>query len=120
MHYQSLVDSLSPVRANVLVTIGATKEGVKFSCRGDIGNGAVTIKQRKNMEDDDKSTIIELNDSVSLTFSLKYLTNFCKGVALANKVSLKLSNDVPLLVEFEFGGGFLRYYLAPKIGDDEE
>jgi proliferating cell nuclear antigen len=32
-----------------------------------------------------------------------------------------MSNDTPLLVEYKIEDmGYLRYYLAPKIGDDEE
>jgi len=42
--------------------------------------------------------IIEMNQHVSLTFSLKYLVNFSKSSTLSNKVQLMMSNDVPLLV----------------------
>jgi len=102
------------------VTISATKEGVQFSCAGDIGKGSVTLKQKRDTENENKSTTIELNEPVSLTFSLKYLANFCKGGALAEQVHLRLKNDVPLLVEYIFAGGHLRYYLAPKIGDADD
>lgn len=42
--------------------------------------------------------MINLQQGVSLTFSLKYLLNFAKSAPLASKVSLKLTNDIPLLV----------------------
>lgn len=32
---------------------------------------------------------------------------------------LHMSNEVPLLVEYPFDQGHIRYYLAPKIADDE-
>ena len=41
-------------------------------------------------------TII-LEKQVSLTFSLKYLSNFAKSAPLAREVSLNMSNDVPLV-----------------------
>ena len=41
---------------------------------------------------------IEMNQHVTLTFSLKYLVNFSKSSALSNIVQLMMSNDVPLLV----------------------
>ncbi|KAJ7229191.1 proliferating cell nuclear antigen, N-terminal domain-containing protein [Mycena pura] len=59
-----------------------------------------------------------MNAHVSLTFSLKYLVNFSKSSSLTGKVELLMSNDVPLLVNYDFGQGFVRYYLAPKIGDE--
>ncbi len=80
---------------------------------------------------------IEMTQHVNLTFSLKYLVNFSKGASLSDTVQLMLKNDVPLLVctsctfhnsassppmvfqvSYTFGQGYVRYYLAPKIGDD--
>lgn len=53
---------------------------------------------------------------MSLTFSLKYLVNFCKASALSSRVKICLSNEVPLLVEYEISGNsWLRFYLAPKV-----
>lgn len=78
-----------------------------------------------------------MTQHVNLTFSLKYLVNFSKSASLSDTVQLMLKNDVPLLVSilsnsrviffsfpfpsqvsYTFGQGYIRYYLAPKIGDD--
>jgi proliferating cell nuclear antigen len=59
-----------------------------------------------------------LERAVNLTFSLKYLLNFAKSAPLADKVVLNMSNEVPLLVNFEFEQGNLSFFLAPKISDD--
>ncbi|KAL2868812.1 Mysoin-binding motif of peroxisomes-domain-containing protein [Aspergillus lucknowensis] len=101
------------------VVIEATKEGVKFSCQGDIGSGSVTIRQHTSVDKPDQNVSIVLSEPVALTFSLKYLVNFCKATNLSNKVTLCLSQEVPLLVEYGLGSGHLRFYLAPKIGDEE-
>jgi proliferating cell nuclear antigen len=102
------------------VTIDASKDGVKFSCQGDIGNGSVTLRQHSSVEKPNESIEIELSEPVSLTFSLKYLVNFCKAAALSTQVKICLSNEVPLLVEYTLAGSsYLRFYLAPKIGDEE-
>jgi len=102
------------------VTIDATKDGVKFSAQGDIGNGSVTLRQHSDVEKPKESIEIELSEPVSLTFSLKYLVNFCKAASLSETVKVCLSNEVPLLVEYGLAGNsFLRFYLAPKIGDEE-
>lgn len=99
-----------------LVAIEATKDGVKFSCSGDIGNGAVTLRSHTNVEKPEQNIEIELSEPVSLTFSLKYLVNFCKASGLSKTVKLCLSNEVPLLVEYGLSGSsYLRFYLAPKV-----
>ena len=97
------------------MVIEATKEGVKFSCQGDIGSGSVTIRQHTNVDKPDQNVSIELVEPVALTFSLKYLVNFCKATNLSSKVRLCLSQEVPLLVEYGLGSGHLRFYLAPKV-----
>ena len=89
------------MRANVyLVSIECTKEGVKFACSGDIGSGSVILKQDPSLEKESEAVLIEMNEPVSLTFSLKYLTNFCKASGLSDSVKLCLSSEVPLLVEY--------------------
>jgi len=98
------------------VAIEATKEGIKFSCTGDIGSGAVTIRQHSNVEKPEQDVSIELSEPVTLTFSLKYLVNFCKASGLSSKVRLSMSQEVPLLVEYPLAGSsYLRFYLAPKV-----
>jgi len=75
-----------------------------------------------DMDDGDNAVKINLVDSVQQTFSLRYLNNFTKATGLSNKVILRMGSDVPLEVEYKIGDenfGNLRYYLAPKIDDDE-
>jgi len=77
-----------------------------------------------------------------VTFAIKYLNTFAKASPLSPQVTLSLSNEVPIgksslvcsfhnkiriscssnvpVVEFKIEEvGFLRYYLAPKIDDEE-
>jgi proliferating cell nuclear antigen len=128
------------------VKIEVTKDGVSFASEGDIGNAKLTLKQGSGSaaavadsddEDDepkskkrkgaaggssgDSETIpvrIQLQQSVTLTFSLKYLSNFAKATPLCREVALHMAHDVPLLCEFAFDNGHVRYYLAPKLNDD--
>ena len=121
-HSQSLV--CAPALAGILlhtnycviVSIEASKDGIKFHASGDIGNGAVTLRSHTNAEKPEMSVDIELSEPVSLTFSLKYLVNFCKAAGLSKTVKLCLSSEVPLLVEYNLSGSsYLRFYLAPKV-----
>ncbi|KAJ1303971.1 hypothetical protein OPQ81_008381 [Rhizoctonia solani] len=80
-----------------------------------------STQSKKSKSDDSDSSggvMVELSQSVNLTFSLKYLVNFSKSTTLANTVTLRMSNEVPLLVHYKFDQGHIQYYLAPKIGDE--
>jgi proliferating cell nuclear antigen len=99
-----------------IVSIEANKDGVRFACQGDIGNGSVTVRQHNNMDKPEQNVSIHLSEPVSLTFSLKYLVNFCKASGLSGRIKLCLSQEVPLLVEYTLSGSsYLRFYLAPKV-----
>ncbi|TIB36818.1 hypothetical protein E3P86_02369 [Wallemia ichthyophaga] len=74
-------------------------------------------KAKKEVVEDGVS--ISLQQQVSLTFSLKYLNNFTRSTPLSSRVTLSLSKDIPLLLEYEFGAGHIKYFLAPKIGDED-
>lgn len=108
--------------------ISTSKDGVKFSVSGDLGTGSIVCKQtatdddneEESDKDNDKITI-KMEEEVSLRFALRYLNFFAKATSLSPYVSLKMSPDVPLVVEYDMGDmGTLRFYLAPKIDDDEE
>ncbi|THH02950.1 hypothetical protein EW145_g6663 [Phellinidium pouzarii] len=81
---------------------------------------ATKAKRAKKSDDDGPAggVAIDLASHVALTFSLKYLVNFAKSSTLSDTVQLMMSNDVPLLVSYDFGPGHIHYYLAPKIGDE--
>ena len=76
----------------------------------------MTLRSHQNVDKPDLNVEIELTEPVALTFSLKYLVNFCKASGLSSTVKLCLSNEVPLLVQYELSSNsYLRFYLAPKV-----
>merc|ERR1712066_623801 len=100
------------------VVISCTKEGVKFSAAGDIGVGNIKLAQTANV--DKEAVSIEMQEPVTLTFATRYLNMFTKASCLAPQVSLSMSPDVPLVVEYNIADfGHIRYYLAPKIEDED-
>jgi len=118
--FQRICRDLSVMGDTVVIT--ATKEGVKFSVSGDIGNGSITCKPSESADSKEEESIqIDLREPVSLTFALRYLNFFTKATSLAQRVSLSMSVEAPLAVEYSIEDvGYLRYYLAPKIEDEKE
>jgi len=102
------------------VSIECTKEGISFKANGDIGTGSVTLRQQTSVEKEENNVAIDLTEPVALSFSLKYLVSFTKATGLSSSVKICLSQEVPLMVEYALASNsWLRFYLAPKIGDDE-
>ena len=69
----------------------------------------------------EEAVMIEMEEPVSLTFALRYLNSFTKATPLANQVTISMSSDLPVVVEYRIEGmGYIRYYLAPKIEEEDE
>ena len=102
------------------VVIACSKEGVKFSAVGDIGSANIKLAQTANVDKEEEAVTIEMQEPVTLTFACRYLNSFTKATPLSGQVQLSMSADVPLVVEYKIGEvGHIRYYLAPKIEDEE-
>ncbi|CAH1114619.1 unnamed protein product [Psylliodes chrysocephalus] len=102
------------------IVISCTKEGVKFSTSGDIGSANVKIAQTSNFDKEEECVSIDMQEPVTLTFACQYLNSFTKATPLTPVVQLSMSDNVPLVVEYQIPDlGHLRYYLAPKIEEDE-
>ncbi|CAI9091629.1 OLC1v1026702C1 [Oldenlandia corymbosa var. corymbosa] len=103
------------------VVISVTKEGVRFSTRGDIGAANIVCRQNTTVDKPHEATIIEMQEPVTLTFALRYMNSFAKATPLSEQVTISLSSDLPVVVEYKVAEmGHIRFYLAPKIEEEEE
>jgi len=101
--------------------ISCTKEGVRFSVSGDLGTGNVLLRSNAGTtEKEDDQVMIDMEEPVELTFALRYLNFFTKATSLGPTVILSMSPEVPIVVEYPIEEtGHIKYYLAPKIDEDE-
>lgn len=99
-------------------TIAVTKEGICFSASGDLGTGKIMLKHNSTVDKEDDAVVIDMQEPVELNFALRYLSMFTKATSLGPTVTLAMSPDIPVVVEFPIDTfGSLRYYLAPKIDE---
>jgi len=117
--FQRICRDLSSIGDTVVISV--TKDGVKFSTNGDIGNANVTCRQTSGVDGkEEEAVVIDLQEPVSLTFALRYLNSFTKATPLSSQVILSMSKDLPIVVEYRIAEmGHVRYFLAPKIEEDE-
>jgi proliferating cell nuclear antigen len=82
---------------------------------------AGSMKVEIEIADLDEYAIEEDEHDISASFSLRYLSFICQYHKLSPKMQLCLSRNVPLKVQYTLGsGGTMIFYLAPKLGDEEE
>merc|ERR1719319_1871375 len=105
------------------VTISATKQGVQFAVDGDIGAGSMMIKgmvagagAASSKVKDEGGDGDEDDEDMQMDVPTQNVDD--DGDDEDNGV--RMGADVPLEVEYKIADfGSLRYYLAPKIDDDE-
>jgi proliferating cell nuclear antigen len=94
------------------VTFEISASHVKFQVEGEVGNGSIVIKTSEEKVNDQAA--------ITLSFALRYLNLFNKAYSLSNEVKIRMSQDAPLVVEFEIERmGALKFFLAPKISDEQ-
>merc|ERR1719171_2533169 len=104
------------------VQISVVKKSIIFKVvGGEDGEASITILETDSDDVKDEDRIsLSVHDPVSLTFSFKYLHHFCRGAPLSPHVTLTLTKDKPLICKYEIDGiGNIKYYLAPKVDDEE-
>jgi len=98
------------------VTLEVSKEGIKFEVEGDIGKGNITLLQALKEGNIGERVHVEINESVTMIFSMRYLNSFSKATPLCDKMLIKMAKEVPLQMEFKIDAiGYVRFYLAPKV-----
>lgn len=100
-------------------TISVTKEGIRFSSAGDLGKGTIMLKHHTAVDKEEEAVVIDMQAPVELNFALRYLTLFTKATALGPTVTISMSPDVPIVVQYPIENmGSVSFYLAPKIDED--
>ncbi len=89
-----------------------------FSFSGKAGDGKIKMK-KNNAEKSEDQIDIRCDEQVSSNYGLQYLNSFAKASSLSQQVTLYLSSQFPLMIEYEIESlGYVKFYLAPKMDDE--
>ena len=104
---------------NETVNIVADKQSIKFAVSNDIINGSVVLEENDAGSVEEQCQI-KNNEDVDLAFALRYLNMFAKSGMLSPQVTLYLSKEFPLMVEYKIQDiGQLKFFLAPRIAEEK-
>lgn len=91
-------------------TIDVVDSGMTFLADGDMGQAKFHTLEKDTMK---------IKGNTKCKFANRYLQMFTKASNLSKSVILKISSDNPMCVEYIIADlGVLKYYLAPKIEDE--
>lgn len=109
---KKLIDELSVI--GDVVNIVCDEKEINATSKSVEGSMTVNIPF-----DDIEAYSIEENETISATFSLKYIKNMCVFNKIANTATLHLSDGQPLQFKYELeNDSYVRFYVAPTIDDN--
>jgi proliferating cell nuclear antigen len=115
--FQRLCRDLSVLGDSTKITVA--KHKISFSVAGETGNAEIVLDTTKKVADMPDQLKIEFKYGCTSGFALRYLVYFTKATALSEDVVLYLTDDQPLIVQYDIKNlGYIRYYLAPKVDED--
>lgn len=118
--FQKICRNLAQFGDTVKITV--EKSHVSFSLAGQPITTNFNYSNFESAGKDGSQVSIECSEKIELSFALRYLNLFTKAAPLSENVKLCLSNERPLLVQFDLEdeSGDIKYYLAPKVDDNED
>jgi proliferating cell nuclear antigen len=116
--FQRIVKDLG--RFDESLEIACTKERVQFSAAGDIGTTNTELVQSTSSDNEDEAVTIDVQEPVTLTVACSFLSMVAKAGCLAPQVTLSMSHDLPLVMEYKTGFGHIRYYLTSTSRTSED
>ena len=95
------------------------KNSVRFEVKGNEVGGQI-VMEMNDSSDLAERVLLEVVEPVNLSFALRYLNMFVKATPLSEQVMLSMSSEYPLMVQYDLPNalGFIRFYLAPRITED--
>ena len=110
--FKKIIDEIS--------TIG---DNIQFTCNENIIRVDTTSLEGSmclniNIDEENEEYAIEENTEVKCSFKIKYIKNIVVFCKLSQKVSLHISNDIPIQILYNLSdSSFVRFFLAPQIDD---
>lgn len=104
------------------VAIEASKDAIRFAVKGELGNGSIALRSSTPVDKKESQGVsVVMRQPAATGVSLKFLSQFTKATPLSESVRIEFSSDMPMLVEYPIGEmGYIRFYLAPKVDDDDQ
>lgn len=93
----------------------------ELSLNGDGDNGKIRIVLKDSKTNNLNKCEIKNVNNMKLSYSLKYISDFCSFSKVNPKVNIMFRDGMPMVVHYELEeseNSYVKFYLAPKIDDN--
>merc|ERR1711904_581684 len=102
-----------------IITIEVSDDSVEFSTSGDIGSAKISLRSTTGGDQKDEVTV-KCDEDIKVSCALRFFVSFTKATPLSSHVTLSISLDDPIRVEYPIENmGHVQFWLGPKIDDED-
>jgi len=126
LDYQAEISFPSTYFASIINQLKMFGDSMEIECSEEnvilYATSVESGKMKVEIKIDDLTAFSILEgDELKLSFSLMYLHNICMYNKLAKDIELKISMDYPMCILYDLGeGAKIKYFLAPKMSDNDD
>ena len=122
IEYQADLVITTNVLTKMIDEFAIFDEKINIKCNDEsINFKAVGIEGNMNVEmpiDDVEEYLLEEDGNMDVTYSIKNFQYMCGFNKLSDYIKMGFSDSQPMLISYEFGDSFAKFYLAPSISED--
>lgn len=122
IEYQADLMIATTVLTKMIDEFAIFDEKINIKCNDEsIHFKAVGVEGNMNVElpiEDVEEYLLEEDGSMDVTYSIKNFQYMCGFNKLADSIKMGFSDSQPMLVSYEFGNCYAKFYLAPSISED--
>lgn len=97
------------------ITIAANKESIMFIQNGDLTDSSLVLENKEDR------TSINVIEPVTKDIAVKYINYMSKAGMMVASVRMCMGEESPVYFEFNLDDlGYMRYYIAPRLRENEE
>ena len=111
-HLHDIINEFSDIGSSIRIKILKDKEKISLKCDGDMTSLKMVLH-------DDEIEYKNLQD-LELFFNISNLQIFTKAFGINKKTNIKIGSAVPIELSYTFiENGYIKYYIAPRLDDEE-
>lgn len=119
IEYQADLVITTSVLTKMIDEFAIFDEKINIKCNDEsINFKAVGIEGNMNVEipiDDVEEYLLEEDGNMDISYSIKNFQYMCGFNKLSDLIKMGFSDSQPMLISYEFGESFAKFYLAPSI-----
>lgn len=112
-YFNNIINDFNDIGTQIRFKILKDKRKISLKCDGEMTN----LKMLLHDEDIETDNL----QDIELYYNIKHIQTFTKFYVLNSKIEINIGNDLPIILKYSImNTGYINYYIAPKLEDEDD